>query len=49
MRFSGRETNMVADSLAKLAFSLGEREMREDLLVSVRDLVNIDMKLCNSG
>jgi ribonuclease HI len=45
--FSGRETNRVADSLAKLACSLGEREMREDLPVSVRDLVSDESNQCN--
>jgi hypothetical protein len=41
IQFSGRETNRVADSLIKLACSLGEREMK-DLPVSVRDLVSDD-------
>jgi hypothetical protein len=42
VQHSKRETNMVADSLAKLATFLGEREIRDDLPDSVRELVLAD-------
>jgi ribonuclease HI len=47
IRLSGRETNRVADSRAKLACSLGERDTRDELPVSIRDLVSIDSNHCN--
>jgi ribonuclease HI len=43
-----RETNRVADSLAKLAKSLGERDMRDDLPIPVRELVIHDSNSCNT-
>ncbi|XP_051212082.1 uncharacterized protein [Lolium perenne] len=49
VRHSKRETNKVADSLAKLAKSLGEKEMRDDLPISVRELVIHDSNYCNLG
>jgi ribonuclease HI len=47
VRHSGRETNRAADSLAKLARSLGKREMRDELPIPVRELVMLDSNSCN--
>jgi hypothetical protein len=49
VRHSRRKTNKVEDSLAKLAKSLGEKEMRDDLPISVRELIIHDSNYCNLG
>ena len=49
VRYLGRETNKVADSLVKLAKTLGKREMRDYLPISVRELVIHDSNYCNLG
>jgi ribonuclease HI len=46
VKHSKRETNRVADALAKLALCAGERIMRADIPLSIRELVMSDANTC---